>query len=255
MTTAAPSAWWMRSTSQVSQATLGSPSPGGVQPGGNCHKADLVTEEQLAQVEQSVREINPKVALYRTTYANVSLREILSEGPQEEAAPQESSNTESSRPVTITLSTQEAISPKPSGSSLDEIAPSTYRVKGFCRTTEGTKNVSMVGTVCQIEDWGDALGETQLVIISNVGVRIFSVTLAAADHYFQSPRRPAVTYFPFHDKRLPVQNSLWLGRPFFSVVIPLFHACLFAKSKGKPSHDKKYTHLCARMNPSGREIL
>ena len=144
------------------------------------NKADLVTEEQLAQVEQSIREINPKAALYRTTYASVSLREILSSGPQEETAPQESSNTESSRPVTITLSTQEAVTPQALRQFLEEIAPSTYRVKGFCRTTEGTKNVSMVGTVCQMEDWGDALGETQLVIISNVGVRIFSVTLDAA---------------------------------------------------------------------------
>ena len=144
------------------------------------NKADLVTEEQLAQVEQSIREINPKAALYRTTYASVSLREILSSGPQEETAPQESSNTESSRPVTITLSTQEAVTPQALRQFLEEIAPSTYRVKGFCRTTEGTKNVSMVGTVCQMEDWGEALGQTQLVIISNVGVRIFSVTLDAA---------------------------------------------------------------------------
>ena len=87
------------------------------------NKADLVTEEQLSKVEQSIREINPKAALYRTTYANVSLREILSEGPQEEAAPQESSNTESSRPVTITLSTQEAIPPRPSGSSWTRSPP------------------------------------------------------------------------------------------------------------------------------------
>ena len=151
------------------------------------NKADLVTEEQLTQVEQSIRAINPSAALYRTTYANVSLREILSGGPQEEAAPQESSNTESSRPVTITLSTQEAVTPQALRQFLEEIAPSTYRVKGFCRTTEGTKNISMVGTVCQIEDWGEALGQTQLVIISSVGIRIFSITLEAAGRCFQSP--------------------------------------------------------------------
>ena len=151
------------------------------------NKADLVTEEQLSQVEQSIRAINPSAALYRTTYANVSLREILAGGPQEEAAPQESSNTESSRPVTVTLSTQEAVTPQALRQFLEEIAPSTYRVKGFCRTTEGTKNISMVGTVCQIEDWGEALGQTQLVIIPSVGIRIFSVTLEAAGRCFQSP--------------------------------------------------------------------
>lgn len=151
------------------------------------NKADLATEEQLTQVEQSIREINPRADIYRATYANVSLRDILAKGPQEEAAPQESSNTESSRPVTITLSTQEAVTPQALRQFLEEIAPSTYRVKGFCRTTEGAKNVSMVGTVCQMEDWGDALDQTQLVIISNVGVRIFSVTLEAAKHCFHSP--------------------------------------------------------------------
>ena len=151
------------------------------------NKTDLVDEEQLSQVEASIREINPKAAIHRSTYARVSLRAILSEGAPGEAAARETSNTESSRLVTVTLSTAEAVSPEALRRFLENIAPATYRVKGFCKTTVGMKNISMVGSVLQMEDWGDALGQTQLVIISSVGVRIFSEVLSAAKECYRDP--------------------------------------------------------------------
>lgn len=151
------------------------------------NKTDLVGEEQLVQVEASIRAINPTAAIRRTTYAQVSLRELLAEGAPEEAAARETSNTESTRPVTVTLSTAEAVSPEALRRFLERIAPATYRVKGFCKTTGGMKNVSMVGSVLQMEDWGDAMGQTQLVIISSIGVRIFSEALAAAKECYSQP--------------------------------------------------------------------
>lgn len=151
------------------------------------NKIDLIDDVQSAALERTLSEINPHAAIYKTTYAQVSLRDILSHCAAEESAPRESSNTESTRPVTVTLSTNEAISPEKLSAFLTQVGPFTYRIKGFCKTTAGMKNVSMVGTICQIENWDNILAPTHLVVISSIGVRIISELLRAAEGCYTTP--------------------------------------------------------------------
>lgn len=150
------------------------------------NKIDLVDQETLEKTVNAIREINPEIPIYPTSYAQISLRSLLSEsGATAAHAPQETTNTESTRPTTVTLSTDEVIDTAALRKFLELLGPVTYRVKGFCRTSDGAKSVSMVGTTCQISDWADPVEKTQLVLISSVGVRIFSEALSAAKCCFQ----------------------------------------------------------------------
>jgi len=151
------------------------------------NKTDMVDAAGLQDARDTILSIHPGVPIYPTTYANVSLREILAHDAAQTPQPEESSNTPDSRPTTYTLSTREAIPPADLYRFLDRVSPFTYRLKGFCRTTDGTKFVSMVGTSREIEAWPVTVDETQLVLISSVGIRIISEALAAAKECFRGP--------------------------------------------------------------------
>lgn len=148
------------------------------------NKTDLVDEEGLARCEAAIREIQPDIPIFRTTYGQISLKEVLAERDRAMPAPEESTNTASTRPTTVTLSTTEVVSLEDLRTFLKTIAPFTYRIKGFCRTASGTVDVSMVGEQFHMDQWPIDVSETQLVIISSVGVRIISETLQAAKGCF-----------------------------------------------------------------------
>ena len=151
------------------------------------NKTDLADEDGLARCEEAIREIRPDIPIFRTTYGQISLRELLSGQESQAPAPEESTNTAATRPVTVTLRTEETVSAGDLRTFLGAIAPSTYRIKGFCRTDEGTLEVSLVGETCRIEPWPEEAAETELVIISSVGVRIVSETLQAGKECFHQP--------------------------------------------------------------------
>lgn len=149
------------------------------------NKTDLVTENQVQEVVEKIRELNPNTDIYKTTYGQVSIEAILSEKKEEERKAQETSNTEQTRPKTVTLVTDEEISEENLLHFLDEIAPSAYRIKGFVKVCGGSREVSAVGTYTAIRQWPVHVATTNLVIISSVGIRIVSTVLEAAGKYFK----------------------------------------------------------------------
>ncbi len=148
------------------------------------NKTDLVDDKGLSDCVEAIRAIRPDIPIYPTTFAQVSLREILDAPMISMPAASESTNTEATRPVTKVLVTTEAVDEEALRAFLADIAPSTYRVKGFVRTASGPREVSMVGTICRIEPWPEEIEKTELVIIASVGVRIVSDTLRAAKGRF-----------------------------------------------------------------------
>lgn len=151
------------------------------------NKTDLVDEAGLAECEAAVREIQPEIPIYRTVYGRVSLKELLCDAGSRPPAPTESTNTQTTRPVTVTLKTEETVSARDLNVFLAAIAPVTYRIKGFCKTEEGPLEVSLVGETCRVEPWPEEVAQTQLVIISSVGVRVVSEVLSAAKGCFHQP--------------------------------------------------------------------
>ena len=148
------------------------------------NKTVLVDDKGLADCVEAIHAIRPDIPIYPTTFAQVSLREILDAPMAALPEARESTNTVATRPVTRTLVTKEPVEKEKLQAFLEEIAPYTYRVKGFVRTTEGPMEVSMVGTICRMEPWGEPVEKTELVIIASVGVRIVSVVLKAAEARF-----------------------------------------------------------------------
>ena len=148
------------------------------------NKTDLVDDKGLADCVEAIHAIRPDIPIYPTTFAQVSLREILDAPMIAMPEASESTNTVATRPVTKVLATTEVVDEDRLREFLAAIAPSTYRVKGFVRTTAGPREVSMVGSVCRIDPWDQPIEKTELVIIASVGVRIISDTLKAAKGCF-----------------------------------------------------------------------
>lgn len=149
------------------------------------NKIDLAEEAQIKEVEDKIQEIHPGIPVYKTTYGQVSMKDILSEGKEAGPEAKESTNTVETRPKTITLITEEPIPEKKLREFLDEITPNTYRVKGFVKTEEGAREVSSVGTYSAVREWPVQVSETNLVIISSVGISIVSKVLNASEKYFK----------------------------------------------------------------------
>ncbi len=149
------------------------------------NKTDLVDDKALADCVEAIRAIRPDIPIYPATFAQVSLREILDAPMTATPAATESTNTVATRPVTKVLVTKEVVDEEKLREFLADIAPSTYRVKGFVRTAAGPREVSMVGSICRIEPWPEEIEKTELVIIASVGVRIISDVLKAAEGRFR----------------------------------------------------------------------
>ncbi len=149
------------------------------------NKTDLVDDKTLADCVEAIRAIKADIPIYPATFARVSLRTILNAPMSVLPEASESTNTVSTRPVTRVLVTEEIVDEDKLRQFLAAIAPSTYRIKGFVRTTAGPREVSMVGEICRIEPWPEEIQKTELVIIASIGIRIISETLSAAGLCFR----------------------------------------------------------------------
>ncbi|HCP14492.1 MAG TPA: GTP-binding protein [Peptococcaceae bacterium] len=156
------------------------------------NKTDLADEPQLELCRGLIRETAPEAYLCETRYAQVPYDQLVREMARRSSTSrdaQTSSNTESTRPKTVTLSTMEAITPEQLAQFLQEIAPHTYRIKGFVLTTDGLYLVSGTGLVLTnspARQW-EGQSTTSLVIISSVGLSIVSRVLEAAQKVYATP--------------------------------------------------------------------
>ncbi|MHB1152011.1 MAG: CobW family GTP-binding protein [Eubacteriales bacterium] len=149
------------------------------------NKTDLITPEQTDAVETAVAEINPSAILFRAVRCDVPIFS-LAECCRIIRTPAESSNTRINRLRAVTLRTTENVKKTDLLAFVGEIAPSAYRIKGFCRTDSGGMFISAVGEM--IEFIPCVLPErTELVIISSVGISVISKIIRAAEKYFSEP--------------------------------------------------------------------
>lgn len=149
------------------------------------NKTDLITAEQADSVEAAINEINPSAVIFRAVRCDVPLF-TLAECCRTARAPAESSNTRASRLRAVTLRTAEKVTKDALYAFVHEIAPSAYRIKGFCRTDSGGIFISVAGDQTQFES--AALPEkTELVIISSVGIAVISKIIRAAELCFSEP--------------------------------------------------------------------
>lgn len=149
------------------------------------NKTDLVDEEELAEVETTIRKWNENTELYPTTYCQVDVRKIVDDmGAGSESKPaRESSNNWQNRANTFVVSGTEVIPYEALEAFLGDLIDSTYRIKGFVVTDRGTKEVSTVGKHVYINPWDKPVVKNELVVISSVGFALMSKLTAALNKH------------------------------------------------------------------------
>jgi G3E family GTPase len=149
------------------------------------NKTDLVTAREADAVEEAVIDINPSAVIFRAVRCDVPVF-TLAECCRAERVPVESSNTRASRLRAVTLRTAEKVTKDALNAFVHEMAPSAYRIKGFCRTDSGGIFISAAGdqaefSICALPE------KTELVIISSVGIAVISKIIRAAEKCFSEP--------------------------------------------------------------------
>lgn len=151
----------------------------------HCHlavitKVDLITPEQLELVRTKVRECNPCCAITVSSMGNLSpaflTRDLLE---YTWATPEETTNSEETKPKTLTLTCASPIPAEKLDAFLEVIAELVYRVKGFLTLESlGWQQIDLVGhridkKSCSAQD------NAQLVLISRVGPALIKPVFAA----------------------------------------------------------------------------
>lgn len=139
------------------------------------NKVDLIDEEKLSDILEQVASVNPTANIYVTTYCNVDFRKMVEELSIPDKPGEESSNTVESRPKTFILTTDRIISKNALVKLIDQVSDSSYRIKGFAKTDEGTLYISGVKNHVDITPWDETAEKTEIVIISSVGIRMMSL--------------------------------------------------------------------------------
>lgn len=145
------------------------------------NKADLVDEKEIVEITERVQQINPEARLYVTSYCRVDIRDIVESMKSLKKEGQETTNTFESRPNTLVLTAEETIAEKDLVMFLKEVAPHTYRIKGFAETERGPVEISCVGKNTYLNPWHMEIKGSQIVIISAIGIRIMSIVTAALE--------------------------------------------------------------------------
>lgn len=143
----------------------------------HCHRAvinkvDLVDQETLSRIIETLRKYNPRCDVVTTTYGNIGtafLQEDLlaNQWAQSEA----STNSVDTKPKTLSLNF-EGVAPKETFQRfLEEMIPSSYRIKGFFQLDDGWQQVDVVGRVIDYKPC-EPKELSQLVFISRIGPQI-----------------------------------------------------------------------------------
>lgn len=139
------------------------------------NKIDLIDEETLSEIEEIVSEINSNAELYVTSYCKVDTRKIVDNIKINRATARETSNTVESRPITFIIKGLDTIPSDKLETFINDIAADTYRIKGFAKTDKGNVEISGVCKNITISPWKEEVENTEIVVISAVGVKMMSV--------------------------------------------------------------------------------
>lgn len=143
----------------------------------HCHRAvvnkvDLVSEEQLAKVIETVRKYNPVCDIDTTTYGDIGTT-FLSQNLMEKQWAQSEATTNSvdTKPKTMSLNFN-GVAPKAKLEEfLQQILPHAYRIKGFFQMDDGWQQVDVVGKKIDYKPC-EPKEESHLVFISKIGPQI-----------------------------------------------------------------------------------
>lgn len=148
------------------------------------NKADLQKTETLQVIAEKINGINPAAEIYQASFCEVPFADLIKSMKNAEFAAGPSVNTWESRPHTHVLKTEAILNYNTFERFLNEIKLSTYRIKGFVQTDQGVFEVSSVNDFAVLNRWNKSVRETEIVLISAVGIRLISDLLRLWKKYF-----------------------------------------------------------------------
>ena len=151
------------------------------------NKTDLLADDDLTIIETAIRDINSDAQIYPATYCNVDIKAIIDQMGEKSTHidARESSNTWQNRANTFCLCGTKVIPYVQLEAFLNEILASSYRIKGFAVTDQGTKEISTVGMNLHINCWDKPVDNTEIVIISSIGFAMLSRIIRALDTHLK----------------------------------------------------------------------
>jgi len=150
------------------------------------NKVDLQNQDEIDKIEKLIKEINPESYIIKTEFAHID-ENIVNSLKDNERPPEESTNTQESRPKTLVLKSNEVLDENSLYNFLEEMGEVTYRIKGFANTNNGSKEISVVGKNVNIVKWSK-VEETEIVFISSVGIKIISQISKKWKNYFEDKK-------------------------------------------------------------------
>ncbi|MEG0391770.1 MAG: GTP-binding protein [Anaerovoracaceae bacterium] len=148
------------------------------------NKGDLIDEVQLKETLEKIKEVNPNVPSYITSFCKVDVKQIIDHfGQREDFLPEgrETSNTQASRPATFIVKGTEILPYEELREFILQVVSGSYRIKGFAMTDKGNIQVSTVGKNVCLEPWDGEIDRSEIVIISAVGFKMMSMIVKALD--------------------------------------------------------------------------
>ena len=146
------------------------------------NKADLVSAAELARVAAAVRSLNPGCTVLTTDHGNLPPGALETSGERPAVKPKDPLYAgwgEGGRPVAFTLDSGRPLAEDELRAFLAAIAPRSYRIKGFVKTTSGLRFVDCVGAEVKVAEAVEAAAgaraaarEDGLVVISAVGASL-----------------------------------------------------------------------------------
>jgi G3E family GTPase len=150
------------------------------------NKADLVDQTTIEAVNRRIHEINPQIGTCVTSYAKCDIKELVNELEPIGKESKQSTNTISSKPKSFVLSGNDVYDIESLNNFLILVSQDAYRIKGFIKTDQGNKEISVVGTHITVANWNEEITESQIVVISAVGIKMLSIITAATKKYFNN---------------------------------------------------------------------
>lgn len=148
------------------------------------NKADLISPEEVEEIREKIKEINDNVDTFLASYCKVNPTELMNSFSLVLMMGEDTTNTYESRPGCFVVKAEEPIAYEQLQNFIKAIAKDTYRIKGFAATDKGDFEISAVVENLQISSWEKPLnGESEIVVISAVGIKMMSLITGASKQY------------------------------------------------------------------------
>lgn len=145
------------------------------------NKMDLIHESHFKEITDKIAEINSSVNIYPAIHCDVDIKKTVENFEVNRVLSEDTTNTYESRPTTFIVKADETIEKEKLIKFIEAIAESSYRIKGFANTNEGTVEISVVINNIIITPWVKD-EKTEIVVISSIGIKMLSmITKASKD--------------------------------------------------------------------------